>query len=229
MVKEDLIKLSETEYKAFSAGLVPNINSDTVLGVRVPAIRKYAKEIIRNNPDEVKGFLNNLPHEYHEENQLHFFILESIKDYDECIFEIEKFLPYANNWAVTDGHKFKAFCGNEERVFEKIKEWVQSDKPYTVRFGLEMLMTYFLDDLFKEEVNEIAASVISEEYYVNMMQAWFFATALAKQYDETIIYIEKLKLSPWVHNKTIQKARESYRITAEQKEYLKGLKVKNKS
>lgn len=226
MVKEDLIKLSETEYKEFSEKLVPNIDPASVLGVRVPAIRKYAKELMKNKPEEAKQFLNDLPHEYHEENQAHFFMLESIKDFDECIYEIEKFLPYANNWAVTDGHKFKAFKGNEDKVFEKIKEWSKSEHTYTVRFSLVTLMNVYLDDLFTPEVNEVAAEVVSEEYYVNMMQAWFFATALAKQYETTIPYIENKKLSDWVHNKTIQKARESYRITDEQKEYLKGLKVK---
>ena len=225
MIREDIIKLSEKEYKEFSAKIVPNISPDTVLGVRVPALRKYAKATAKNYPDEVKAFKNDLPHKYHEENQAHMFMLEDIKNYDECINEIEKFLPYVNNWAVTDGHKFKAFKGNEDKVFVKIKEWSKSSHPYTVRFALEVLMTYFLDDLFTEDVNEVAAAVVSDEYYVNMMQAWFFATALAKQYDATISYIEDKKLSDWVHNKTIQKARESFRITPEQKEYLKGLKV----
>jgi len=225
MIREYLESISEPEYKAFSCKLVPTHEPDEILGVRVPAIRKYAKSLYKNNREEAEAFLKDLPHKYHEENQLHFFMLESIKDYDECINEIDKFLPYADNWAVTDGHKFKAFKGNEDKVLIKIKEWLKSDHTYTVRFGLVTLMSCFLDELFTEEVNEIAAEVESEEYYVNMMQAWFFATALAKQYESTIPYIEEKRLSDWVHNKTIQKARESYRITPEQKEYLKSLKV----
>lgn len=225
MILDDIINLREEGMKEFSAKLIPNIDPESILGVRAPVLRKYAKSTAKNNPEETKEFLSDLPHKYHEENQVHFFMLESIKDFDECIYEIEKFLPYANNWAVTDGHKFKAFKGNEDKVFEKIKEWSKSEHPYTVRFSLEILMSYFLDVLFTEEVLEVAGEVTSEEYYVNMMQAWFFATALAKQYDSTIPYIEQNKLSAWVHNKTIQKSRESFRITPEQKEYLKSLKV----
>jgi len=225
MIREEIIELREEGLKEFSAKIVPNIDPDTVLGIRVPVLRKYAKELMKKRPDEAKDFLNDLPHMYHEENQVHFFMLESIKDYDECMYEIEKFLPYVNNWAVTDGHKFKAFKGNEDKVFEKIKEWVKSEMTYTIRFGLVTLMNIFLDDLFTIEANEVAAEVRSEEYYVNMMQAWYFATALAKQYDATIPYIENKRLADWSHNKTIQKARESFRITPEQKEYLKSLKV----
>ena len=228
MIKDDLLKLKDSEYKKFNASLIPNIDPDTVIGVRAPAVRAYARTLIKERPEEAKEFLRQLPHTYHEENAVHMYILETIKDYDECIRELELFLPYVTNWAITDGHKFKAFKGNEDRVFEKIKEWTKSSETYTIRFGINMLMSYFLDDLFTIECNDIAAAVVSEEYYVNMMQAWYFATALAKQYDATLPYIENKRLKDWSHNKSIQKARESYRITPEQKEYLKSLKVSNR-
>ena len=166
-----------------------------------------------------------LPHTYYDENILHALLVAEIKDYDTCVKEVERFLPHVDNWAVCDIFSPKVFKKNRDRLIKKIKEWTASDHPYTCRFGMEMLMMHFLDENFRPEYLEIPAAVHSEEYYVNMMIAWFYATALAKQWDAAVSYIEEKRLNPWTHNKTIQKARESYRITPEQKEYLKTLKV----
>ena len=223
-ITDELFKLADPKYKEFHSSLVPNVDASSLIGVRVPNVRKLAKEFSKTG--DVKGFFAEVPHTYYEENNLHMYLIETIKDYDECVYEIEKFLPYINNGGVCDGHSFKPFEKNKDRLFIKIKEWVASKETYTIRFGLNMLMRYFLDDDFTEECNDIAAAVTSEEYYVNMMVAWYFATALAKQYDATIGYIEDKKLSIWTHNKTIQKAIESYRITNEQKDYLRTLRIK---
>ena len=206
----------------FSAKLTPGIDREKFLGVRIPASRKLAKEIIKEN--EHKDFLNSLPHKYYDENILHSILISEIKDYDECIKYIDEFLPYVNNWAVCDTMSPKAFKNKHERLMNDILRWVDSDQTYTIRFGLKMLMAHFLGNDFKNEYLKIPAKIKSDEYYINMMIAWFYATALAKQWDSIIVYIENGVLDKWVHNKAIQKARESYRITAEQKEYLKSLK-----
>ena len=190
--------------------------------MRVPILRKLAKSYI--NDDECEEFLNHLPHRYYDENMLHGILISEIKDFDRCVEELEKFLPFVDNWAVCDTTAPKVFRRNREKLMKCIEKWSSSKEAYTCRFAIEMLMTHFLDDDFREAYLEIPAEIISEEYYVNMMVAWFFATALAKQWDKTISYIEENRLGQWVHNKTIQKARESYRITEEQKEYLKSLK-----
>ena len=221
-IQKRLLELSDEKNADFSAKLTPGIDKDKFLGVRIPAARKLAKEIIKEN--EHKDFLNSLPHKYYDENILHSILISEIKDYDECIKYIDEFLPYVDNWAVCDTMSPKAFKSKHERLMSDILRWVNSDQTYTIRFGLEILMSHFLDNDFKKEYLEIPAKIKSNEYYINMMIAWFFATALAKQWDSTIMYIENGVLDKWVHNKTIQKARESYRITAEQKEYLKSLK-----
>lgn len=221
-IQERLFQLQDKDYALFQVKLTPGITIDQVIGVRVPEARKLAKAIIKE--PEHEAFLQDLPHQYYDENILHSLLVSEIKDYDECIREVEHFLPYVDNWAVCDIMAPKVFKKHKEELLGKIREWVVSPEPYTCRFGMEMLMTHFLDEDFQAEYLEMPAGVVSEEYYVNMMIAWFFATALAKQWDATIPYIESGCLGKWVHNKTIQKARESYRITAEQKEYLKTLK-----
>lgn len=221
-IQKRLLELSDEKNADFSAKLTPGIDREKFLGVRIPASRKLAKEIIKEN--EHKDFLNSLPHKYYDENILHSILISEIKDYDECIKYIDEFLPYVDNWAVCDTMSPKAFKNKHERLMNNILRWVDSDQTYTIRFGLKILMAHFLDNDFKKEYLEIPAKIKSDEYYINMMIAWFYATALAKQWDSTIVYIENGVLDKWVHNKAIQKARESYRITAEQKEYLKSLK-----
>ena len=221
--QELLFQFQDKDYRDFQSKLIPTIPRDTVIGVRTPAIRKLAKEYAKDPESTV--FLEQLPHIYYDENILHALLVAEIKDYDTCVKEVEHFLPYVDNWTVCDIFSPKVFRKNKDKLIEKIREWPTSGHSYTCRFGIEMLMTHFLDGEFRPEYLEIPATVHSEEYYVNMMIAWFYATALAKQWDDTIGYIEEKRLAPWTHNKTIQKARESYRITSEQKEYLKNLKV----
>ena len=221
--QELLFQLQDKSYRDFQSKLIPTIPVETIIGVRIPAIRKLAKEYGKD-PESVE-FLKQLPHTYYDENILHALLVAEIKDYEVCVKEVEHFLPYVDNWAVCDIFSPKVFRKNKDKLIDKIREWTASGQPYTCRFGMEMLMTHFLDEDFRVEYLEIPAAVHSEEYYVNMMIAWFYATALAKQWDAAVGYIEKKCLDPWTHNKTIQKARESYRITREQKEYLKTLKV----
>ena len=222
-IKEELLALQDISYADFQAKLTPNIPRDLFIGVRVPELRKLAKKVAEE--PETSKFLRDLPHKYYDENMLHGLIISEIKDYDACIEAVDIFLPYVDNWAVCDIMSPKIFKKNKTALLEKIKEWSASEKTYTCRFGIEMLMSHFLDEDFKPEYLEIPASVKSEEYYVKMMIAWFFATALAKEWDATIKYMEDQRLDRWTHNKAIQKARESRRITPKQKEYLKSFKV----
>lgn len=221
-IREELFNLADEKYADFQAKLTPTIDRELFIGVRVPNVRKLAKEIYKSG--EYASFLNELPHKYYDENMLHGLILSEFKDYDECVAEVDKFLPYVDNWAVCDIMSPKCFKKNKDRLMDKIVEWSESDEVYTSRFGIEMLMSHYLDDDFKAEYLEIPARVKLEDYYAKMMVAWFFATALTKQWDAAVPYIEKGRLETWTHNKTIQKARESYRIADEQKEYLKSLK-----
>ena len=218
-----LFQVQDKGYRDFQSKLIPTIPAETIIGVRTPAIRKLAKEYAKD--PESAAFLMQLPHTYYDENILHALLVAEIKDYDTCVKEVERFLPYVDNWAVCDIFSPKVFRKNKDKLLEKIKEWAASDHPYTCRFGMEMLMMHLLYENFRPEYLDIPSAVHSEEYYVNMMIAWFYATALAKQWDAAVSYIEEKRLNPWTHNKTIQKARESYRITPEQKEYLKTLKV----
>ena len=219
-----LYKLQDKEYRDFQIKLIPNINSNTIIGIRTKELKKYAKELVKDN--NYISFISDLPHKYFEENQLHAFIISEIKDYDKCIEYINKFLPYINNWATCDQMSPKIFKKYTNKLLDQVNIWIKSNKTYTIRYSILILMRYYLDDNFKKEYLEKVCNIESEEYYVNMMRAWYYATALAKQYKDTIVYIENNKLDTWTHNKTIQKARESYRITEEQKEYLKGLKRK---
>ena len=222
-IQEKLLALQDEKYRDFHSKLIPTIPAETIIGIRMPVMRKLVKEYAKD--PESAEFLKQLPHTYYDENLLHALLVAEIKDYDTCVREVERFLPYVDNWAVCDVFSPKVFRKNRDKLIGKVREWSASERPYPCRFGMEMLMTHFLDEDFRPEYLEIPAAVHSEEYYVNMMIAWFYATALAKQWDATIGYVEKHRLDPWTHNKTIQKARESYRITPEQKEYLKTLKV----
>ena len=224
-IKEELFKLQDLKYRDMQIKIIPNIDSDTIIGVRTPDLRRLAKELLKG---DYKSFIEDLPHKYFDENQLHAFIISGIKDYDECLDCFNKFLPYIDNWATCDQQSPKVFNKNvnKDKVLKEIKKWIKSKNTYTIRFGIGMLMRNYLDKDFKPEYLELVSNIKSKEYYVNMMIAWFFATALAKQYDSTISYIKENKLDIWVHNKTIQKAIESFRITPEQKEYLRSLKIK---
>ena len=221
-IRKALLEMQDISYKEFHSKLMPTINPDVIIGVRTPVLRKYLKEI---KNEDTNTFLNDLPHKYYEENNLHAFLIAEIKDFDDCIKELDKFLPFIDNWATCDCLKPKFFKKNRDKLLIKIKEWIKSNDTYTVRFAIGMLMTHFLDEDFKEEYLKTVASVTSDEYYINMMIAWYFATALAKQYDSAFPYIENKILPDWVHNKTIQKAVESYRISDSQKKVLKALKL----
>lgn len=223
-VQNKLFELQDKEYKAFHCRLMPTVDPDTVIGVRTPALRKFAKEF--SKMPEADEFLRVLPHEYYEENNLHGFLVETIKDYDECIERMNAFLPYVNNWATCDLMSPKVFKKHLPELLEQIKEWIHSDQTYTIRFGINMLMSFYLDDAFKVKYLDMVARIHSSEYYVNMMIAWYFATALAKQYEATLPYIEQYKLDKDPHNKAIQKAVESRRVEEEQKAYLRTLKRK---
>ena len=219
-----LFEMQDLKYRDFNASLIPTVDKDKVIGVRTPALRKMAKELAQN--PEITEFLTALPHQYYEENNLHGMIIEQEKDFGRCISEVEKFLSYIDNWATCDLISPKVFRKHTEEMMTYIRCWMESSHTYTCRFGIKMLMTYFLDNNFRTEYSEWVAAVKSEEYYVNMMRAWYFATALAKQYDRIIPFIEEKRLDKWTHNKSIQKSVESYRITPEQKKYLRTLKVK---
>ena len=223
-IQKELFSLQDKKYMKFLSKLTPNVSEDTIIGVRIPEIRKLAKKLVKN--DEYEDFLKELPHKYYDENLLHGAIISENKDFENCIELLNSFLPFVDNWAVCDTISPKIFKKHKKELIEKIKEWSQSDKTYTCRFGVEMLMTHFLDEDFKKEYLEMVANIHSEEYYVKMVIAWFFATALAKQWDYAVIYLENNRLDVWVHNKTIQKARESLRILEDKKGYLKRLKRK---
>ena len=223
-IEKELFKLQDKKYRDMQITIIPTVKAETIIGVRTPELKKIAKKLYKSN--NYKEFINGLPHKFFDENQLHAFILGEIKDYDECLDSVNKFLPYIDNWATCDQSTPKAFVKNSDRLIGEIKKWLKSKETYTIRFGIGMLMRSYLDDNFKEEYLELVSKIKSDEYYVNMMIAWYFATALAKQYDSTIKYIENNKLDTWVHNKTIQKAVESYRVTNEHKDYLRSLKRK---
>lgn len=221
-ITEELFSLKDEAYKDFQAKLVPTISKESIIGVRVPFLRKFAKDLIKSKKEE--AFLEALPHRFYDENMLHSILLSESKKFTTCVERTEKFLPFIDNWAVCDILSPKIFKKNREDLLPFIKKWISSKHTYTCRFGLGMLMSHFLEEDFKSEHLRLVAEVESEEYYVNMMVAWFFATALAKQWKESVLYLEEKRLSPWVHNKTIQKAVESYRISKEEKEYLRGLR-----
>lgn len=224
IVRKQLFEMQDQGYKEFQRKLIPTMDSEKMIGIRTPILRKYVKEI--KGSDVAEKFLSNLPHTYYEENNVHAFLIELIEDYEECIKEVNRFLPYIDNWATCDSMSPKIFKKNKTKLLDEIRRWIDSDQTYTIRFGVEMLMKLYLDVDFKPEYLEWVARVSSEAYYVKMMSAWYFATALAKQYEDTIVYIEEQRLEKWTHNKAIQKAIESFRITDKQKEYLRTLKIR---
>ena len=221
-IRERLLALAEDEYRDFSTKLMPSVDKSSVIGIRVPYLRALAREL-RGAP-EAAAFILELPHEYFEEYLLHGFLISHVKDFDECIFELDKLLPYLNSWALTDSISPPVLAKNKDKLIAVIDRWLCSQHSYTVRYAILMLMKHYLDDDFRPEYMARAAAVSSDEYYVNMMISWYFATALAKQYDEAIKYLEERRLSPWIHAKTIQKAMESLRIPKAVKNYLKSLK-----
>lgn len=217
-----LFALQDTSYKAFHEKLIPTVPCETVIGIRTPVLRRFAADYAKT--PHAADFLATLPHTYYEENNLHAFLIEKIRDFDQALAALEAFLPHIDNWATCDAFAPKVFAKHTEALLPHIESWIASDRTYTVRYGLGTLMRYYLDEHFKPAYLTLAASVRSEEYYVNMMIAWFFATALAKQYDAALPILSEHRLDVWTHNKAIQKARESFRITDEQKVYLKTLK-----
>lgn len=223
-IQEQLFGLQDTEYRDFQAKLIPNIAADSVIGVRTPALRKLAKTF--GKTEEAAAFLNELPHRYFDENQLHAFLISEMKDFDAVLETLERFLPYVDNWATCDQLSPKVFGKHTDKLLAYIQKWMQSDRTYTVRFGIGMLMRWYLDEHFQPEYLRWVAAIRSEEYYINMMIAWYFATALAKQYEAALPFIEQNALAEWTHNKAIQKARESFRVSDEHKAYLQMLKRK---
>ena len=221
-IQETLFSMQDTAYRDFQAKLIPGASPESMIGVRTPALRTYAKELLKNG--DVSAFLAELPHRYFDENQLHAFLLSEMKDHARVLTELERFLPYVDNWATCDQLSPRIFKKHTAELLPEIRRWMAAEHTFTVRFGIGMLMQHYLGEHFQPEYPEWVASVRSEAYYINMMRAWYFATALAKQYDAVIPFLEEQRLDVWTHNKTIQKARESYRITPEQKDYLKTLK-----
>lgn len=229
-IEQKLFSLQDTKYRDFQSKLIPSVPKDSVIGVRTPELKAFAKSLFQENnktPDKniISQFLSELPHKYFDENQLHAFIISEEKSFETAIEKIEKFLPYIDNWATCDQLCPKIFKKHTAELLPFIEKWIKSEHTYTVRFAIKMLMQYFLDDNFSIQYLKLVSSVKSEEYYVKMMVAWYFATALAKQYDATISFLQESHLEKWTYNKAIQKALESYRISDEQKKYLKGLKI----
>ena len=223
-IRVELFKMQDMDYRDFNSKLIPTVDKESMIGIRTPDLRKYAKQLGKSS--DVIEFLQTLPHKYFDENQLHAFIISEINDFKNCIDEINRFLPYIDNWATCDQLSPKVFKKYHNELFEYIKDWLKSDKVYTLRFGIGMLMEHFLDEDFDILYPETVSKIRSGEYYINMMIAWYFATALAKQYESVIPFIENNSLDIWTHNKAIQKSIESYRITDEQKAYLREFKIK---
>ena len=221
-VYERLAACGNEEYTDFVSKLVPNVPKETILGVKTPDMRRIAKEI--RETEEAEAFLAELPHRYYEENLVHFFLIAMIRDFDRCVQAVETFLPFVDCWPVCDQSTPKVFAKNHEKLLTLIRKWIASDHVYTARFGIRMLMNEFLGEDFKPEYLAWVAAVKGEDYYIKMMVAWYFATALAKRYDESVIYIEERRLEPWTHRKAIQKAIESFRVSEEHKEYLRTLR-----
>ena len=222
-IRKELHSLQDLKYRDLQVQIIPSVKPDSIIGVRTPELRKMAKELAGEKG--IEAFLADLPHRYFEENQLHAFILSGMKDFTACLGELERFLPYVDNWATCDQMSPRVFRKHRPELLQSIDRWIASGQTYTVRFGIGMLMEHYLDGDFDPAYPEKVAAVRSGEYYVNMMTAWYFATALAKQYDAVLPFIEGRRLDPWTHNKAIQKAVESFRITPEQKEYLRSLKI----
>ena len=226
-IRQSLFAMQDTKYRDFQAKLIPGKDPQTMIGVRTPELRALAKQIQKR--EDTDEFLRQLPHQYFDEDQLHAFIISGIRDYEKCMEELTRFLPYVDNWATCDQMSPKVFKKHKPELLLRIREWIRSDHTYTVRFAIGMLMQHFLDEDYDPAYADFVAGIHSEEYYINMMIAWYFATALAKQYDKILPFIEERGLDPWVHNKTIQKAIESYRVSEEQKNHLRELKISGRS
>lgn len=223
-ILERLYELQDLKYQQFHSKLVPNIPAESIIGVRIPMLKKLAKELYK---DECKvDFMKELPHKYYEENQLHIMMICMEKDFDSCIEQLRIFLPYADNWAITDQSSPKCFKKKHEELIPIITQWLNSEHVYTARYAINIFMREFLDEDFDAKYVDLISQKRGEDYYLNMMIAWYFATALAKQYDEILPYLEEKRLDTWTHNKVIQKAIESYRVTDEHKKYLRTLKIK---
>lgn len=222
-IREQLFLLADESYRDFHSKLIPTVEKEKIIGVRTPILRKFAKDFFKSG--EYEDFLNTLPHEYYEENNLHAFLIEQIKDYDTAMEKTKEFLPYVDNWATCDMFMPKIFAKNKEKVLEEAKKMINSTETYTIRYGIGILMKLFSDSNFNEKYLEYVCNVKSEEYYVNMMRAWYFATLLSKHYEKTVAYIKEKRLDAWTHNKAVQKAVESNRIDKKTKEYLKTLKI----
>ncbi len=227
-IQKELFALRDEKYASFQKNLIPTESQEAkpaeqIIGVRTPALRDLAKRL--GKQEDIGLFLDTLPHRYFDENQLHAFIISGMKDYDACMARLQAFLPYVDNWATCDQMSPKIFRKHKQELLGEIRKWIVSEHTFTVRFAIGMLMEHFLGEDFDLQYPEMVVGVVSDQYYVNMMIAWYFATALAKQYDDILLFIEQRRLSPWTHNKTIQKAIESYRITDEQKAYLRTLKT----
>ena len=225
-IREKLSSLQDLKYRDMQVRIIPSVKPESIIGVRTPELRKMAKELAQSR--EIGVFLENLPHKFFEENQLHAFIVSGLKDYRECLGALNRFLPYVDNWATCDQMSPRVFKKHRPELMECIRGWLGSAETYTIRFGIGMLMEHYLDEDYDPACPEMVAAVRSEEYYVNMMIAWYFATALAKQYEAVLPFITEHRLDTWTHNKAIQKAIESFRITPEQKEYLKSLKNRSR-
>lgn len=225
-IQEKLFSFQDKSYRDFHSALIPNIDKERIIGVRVPILRKLAKQLFKEKESLCREFMKNPMHKYYEENNLHALFIEEIKDFDECIEELDIFLPWVDNWATCDIMAPKVLKKNKEKLLKHIKRWISSKEEYTVRFGVRLLMNYFLDDDFKDEYLKEVSLIKSDKYYIKMMIAWFYATALVKKYNETVLYLKNNCLDIWVHNKTIQKAIESNRISNEEKIYLRTLKRK---
>ncbi len=223
-IRERLFALGDAAYADFTAKLTPNIPRERVIGVRTPVLRALAKEL--RGSEEAAVFLTQLPHVYFEENNLHGFLLESVRSFDDCIAAVERFLPYIDNWATCDQTSPRALIQEPQQLLSHVYVWLADAHPYTVRYGVETLMRHYLDARFSPEFPAAVAAIRSDEYYVNMMIAWYFATALAKQYDAVLPFLETRKLAPWTHNKAIRKAIESRRVSDARKAYLRTLQIK---
>ena len=223
-IRAELFRRQDLKYRDFQGALIPTVPTDRVIGVRTPALRAFAKELSRSGGAD--DFLADLPHRYFDENQLHAFVLCEIKDFDRCLSAVDRFLSFVDNWATCDQLSPAVFRRHRERLLPFIRRALDSGETFRVRFGIKMLMDHFLDEAFDPIYLSLVAGVTSEEYYVKMMVAWYFATAIAKRYDETVPYVERKLLPPWTHNKAIQKARESYRVSPERKDYLRSLRLK---
>lgn len=220
----ELFRMRDEDYAQMQAKIIPTVAANRIIGVRTPALRAFAKSLYKDS--ETVGFLSCVPHQYFDEDQLHAFVISLEKNFDKCIEEVDAFLPFIDNWATCDQLSPKVFKKEPEKLLPYIQTWIKSDRTYTIRFAIGMLMQHFLDEGFDTKYADMVAEVRSEEYYINMMIAWYFATALAKQYESVLPYLEEKRLDDWTHNKAIQKSVESYRITNEQKAYLKTLKLR---